>query len=193
MAGGKTHSRYAENTLLVGTFAAVGLFVVLPPAGAGLLAGLIYGLLCPPDLDHHVTTEDQHRFYRIHPRVGRWWENLWHPYDQANVHRGRSHNYPAGTWDRFWYLLKKPVWLSLPLSGLAGLALPHELGLAAALACWLVFWVALFAGQSIQDLVHIWTDAISSWWKRIKKTWPMRWFFPPRRRRAPAKYRVKTR
>lgn len=63
-----------------------------------------------------------------------------------NEHRGRSHNIPVGTAERFAWL----YWLPLCLS------FRHSDDVV-----WLVlFWLCVFAGQCVIDAVHLWLDGM---------------------------------
>ena len=100
---------------------------------------------CDPDLDHHVHTESEARIYRYNKVLGVLWSLYWWPYQKMMPHRGRSHNIPAGTFDRFVLLFWLPVLASCYLAP----------------SMWLLlFWLLTFAGQCIVDAVHLWLDGL---------------------------------
>lgn len=115
----------------------------------GYLFGLYVGRRVTPDLDiDEVGTRQTRRYRRRYRTLGRVWQIFWWPYAQLHVHRGVAHTPLIGTLGRWVYLF---WWLILLLSFLLWDYM---------LFFWLhiLFWVWVYAGQSSQDLLHIWMD-----------------------------------
>ena len=142
MADGITHARHARRAATLLTVGAVAVATVQPVA-LGLAVGAWAGVICDPDLDHHVHTESEAIIFRYNKVLGVLWSLYWWPYQKLMPHRGRSHTIPAGTLDRFVLLFWLPV--------LASCYLAPSLGLAA-------FWLLVFCGQCMVDAVHLWLD-----------------------------------
>lgn len=145
MADGRTHAR---GTAIAGTVlvaASLASAALVHPACIGLAAGALVGHLVTPDLDlAEQITYCERRIYRWNRLAGWCWVQFWRPYARRNNHRGRSHSWPRGTWDRFSYLLWLPVAVTLLWFGWPAVA----------------FWLCVFAGQSVQDWVHLWLDGM---------------------------------
>lgn len=153
MANGKTHA--AANIAVLG----ITLYLVAPrlpvDLAAGATAGAILGTLVTPDIDHHVTTQEEARFYRWFGWLGGGlWQLFWRGYAQTHQHRGRSHAPLVGTLGRWGYVV-------IRLSPLIALTLyqlwPMWLAWLPALLCAFLFNV-------LQDLVHLVLDG----WKYHK-------------------------
>ena len=144
MADGITHARHAKRAALLITAGAIAVATVQPIA-LGLAVGAWGATLAGPDMDLHVKTEDRQRVWRYNKVLGVLWGWYWKPYDWMNGHRGRSHNIPAGTFDRFVLLFWLPVLLSCYLAP----------------SLWLLlWWLMVFAGQCVVDAVHLWLDGL---------------------------------
>jgi len=144
MADGITHARYATRAATIITAGAI-ITATVQPIALGVAVGAWAATLAGPDMDMHVNTEDRARVWRYNKALGVLWSLYWRPYDWMNGHRGRSHNIPAGTLDRFVLLFWLPVLLSCYLW----------------LSWWLLaFWAFVFVGQCCVDAVHLWLDEL---------------------------------
>lgn len=160
MASGKTHAAIAKVTAHL---SAVTLLYPESPTKAAISFGMLMGILITPDLDHHKKTYEETRLLKFNKKVGQLWMWYTKPYAKIFKHRGMSHWLIVGTLTRVIWLLP----LLLPLYFYLRLALPSEFG---------DLTIYVISGWAFQDAIHIITDIVSSWWKRIKKK-------PLRRRR----------
>lgn len=144
MASGIAHAAAARRVLWCVAPVSIALAVV-PPAAAGLVCGALVGMLATPDLDiHDKVTYCERRIMRWNRFAGWCWWVFWLPYGWRNNHRGRSHRWPRGTWDRFSYLCWLPALVTVALFGWPAV----------------LFWLFVFVGQSAQDIVHIAMDGM---------------------------------
>lgn len=144
VADGITHARHAKRAAMIITAGAIAVATVQPVA-LGLAVGAWAANFCDPDLDHHVHTESETRVYRYNRTLGVLWSLYWWPYQKLMPHRGRSHDIPAGTLDRFVLLFWLPVLLSCYLAP----------------SLWLLlWWLMVFVGQCMVDAVHLWLDGL---------------------------------
>lgn len=141
MADGRTHAAWSTTAASALTVASLAALAV-SPATVGIAVGAWIGHIVTPDIDHHATTYEERRMYRINIALGVLWQLYWTPYQKMSRHRGRSHSW-AGTVERFCYLLWLPVCLSLWLE-------PDALIVQ--------FWCMVFIGQLLVDCVHFWLD-----------------------------------
>lgn len=157
MANGIEHRRAYDTSIrlwtppLVGA-SAVGLALDVPVLMAicvGFYVGLRVGRVVDPDLDHPAITLTERAAYNRSRLLGSIWRWYWSGYARSHVHRGVSHVPILGTWGRWWRLLLLPCALSAVVSSQIG---------DAALSAVILFWIAEFAGQSWQDLVHLHKD-----------------------------------
>ena len=145
MADGKTHAAYASKAAIAITLASGVAAVAVHPVFMAAPVGAWVGVVCTPDLDHHVRTEDERNVARINPVIGWLWSLYWWPYEWLNPHRGRSHTIPQGTLDRFLLVFWPIILLSLPAVPVAG--------------PWVVVaWALVFVAQMAVDAVHLWLD-----------------------------------
>ena len=145
MADGITHACYAIRAATIITADATLAAATVQPVLLGVAVGAWAGVICDPDLDHHVHTESEARVYRYNKALGVLWSLYWWPYQKLMPHRGRSHTIPAGTFDRFVLLFWLPALLSCYLW----------------LSWWLLaFWALVFVGQCCVDAVHLWLDGL---------------------------------
>lgn len=145
MSDGITHARYATRAATVITVGAIVAAAAVHPVMLGVAVGAWAANFCDPDLDHHVHTESEARVYRYNRTLGILWSLYWWPYQKLMPHRGRSHNIPAGTFDRFVLLFWLPVLLSW-------WAVP---------SWWLApWWLLVLCGQCCVDAVHLWLDGL---------------------------------
>jgi len=142
MADGITHARHAKRAATLITAGAIAVATVQPVA-LGLAVGAWGAVLVGPDYDLHVNVDQKQMVWRYNKVLGTLWGWYWKPYDWLNGHRGRSHNIPAGTFDRFVLLHWLPVLASCYLA--PSLWLP-------------LFWLMVFVGQCCVDAVHLWLD-----------------------------------
>lgn len=147
MANGRTHA--VANLVLLG----VTLYIVAPrlpvDLATGATIGAIVGTLITPDIDHHVTTQEEARFYRWFGFFGgRMWEYFWRGYAATHHHRGRSHAPIIGTLGRWAYL-------AVRLSPLIVLALYQLYPLW---LTWLPALLCAFVFNVLQDLAHLVLD-----------------------------------
>lgn len=117
--------------------------------GIGLTLGSVVGLICTPDIDHHATTYEEKRMYRINPILGVIWQLYWTPYQLCIPHaygrRSKWSHAPVfpGTFIRFIYLLWLPLlWTYSQVDT----------------SLFLIFWTSVFVGQSVQDIRHAQLD-----------------------------------
>lgn len=149
MPNGNIHGPVAVGVAIVVTGAAFAEPLLTP-----LAVGAWCGTFCDPDLDHFVTTESERKVYRLNPLIGYIYQWYWTDYHLTHGHRGNgSHTWPKGTVVRFWYLLWAPVLVSL------GWWLWQEWPIGPLL----LVWAGVFAGLSINDLVHIGLDKVWGW------------------------------
>ena len=133
------------------------LAILLIVLAVGYLFGLYVGRRVTPDLDiDEVITRQTRRYLDRHRVLGWLWRFYWLPYAIIHPHRGISHTPFIGTIGRWLYMFTVPVVGCAALLYL--LLLDSPISLTFALACYLLFWVAEYAGQSSQDLLHIWMD-----------------------------------
>lgn len=147
MANGRTHA--AANLAVLGAT----LYVIAPrlpvDLAAGATIGAILGTLCTPDIDHHVTTQEERRFYQWFGFIGGGlWELFWRGYARTHPHRGSSHAPIVGTAGRWAYA-------AIRLSPLIALALYQLWPLWLA---WLPALLCAFLFNVLQDLVHLILD-----------------------------------
>lgn len=149
MASGIEHAIAARRVLYMVAPVSLALCAV-HPAALGLAVGALVGKLATPDLDLPGITYCERRIMRWNRVAGWLWVQFWRPYARRNNHRGRSHTWPRGTWDRCSYLLWLPCLVTVALFG------------------WPValFWLCVFVGQSCQDIVHIAMDRMFIQWRR---------------------------
>lgn len=143
MSTGKVHLQVSLTAAI--PLAAVSILATVytnNPAMLGLALGAFTGCISTPDNDHEWTTESELTVYRFSKTLGALWELFWKPYELMHVHRGTSHTYPKGTIVRFLYLFWLPIALSVG----------WEL--------WPVFWLLVFVGESVPDLLHLWYDEL---------------------------------
>ncbi|MEM7130444.1 MAG: DUF2227 family putative metal-binding protein [Chloroflexota bacterium] len=118
----------------------------------GFLFGLYVGRRVTPDLDiDEVITRQTRRYLNRHRILGWLWRIYWLPYALYHPHRGISHVPLIGTLGRWVYLFFLPIVITYWLTWMSG-PQPWILLMAT------LFWMAEFAGQSMQDLLHIWMD-----------------------------------
>lgn len=154
MADGKTHAA-ANRTVLKWTaglsLSAMAITQNLSSVvvGIGQIFGSWVGLICTPDIDHHMTTVEEIRMKRINPILGALWQLYWTPYQIAIPHaygrRSKWSHAPVfpGTFIRFVYLLWLPLmWTYSQVD----------------LQLYILFWASAFIGQSIQDIRHAQLD-----------------------------------
>lgn len=143
MSSGKVHLSISITAAI--PLAAVSIYATVTtgnPAYLGLAMGAWTGCISTPDNDHEWTTESEQVVYRISKPLGIAWQLFWKPYDLLHAHRGTSHTYPVGTAVRFLYLFWLPIMLSASWSE------------------WPVFWLLVFAGVSVADLLHLKMDKL---------------------------------
>lgn len=115
----------------------------------GYLFGLYVGRRVTPDLDiDEVGTRQTRRYRRKYRTMGWVWRFFWWPYAKLHVHRGIAHTPFLGTLGRFVYLFIIPISILLYWARVNAFLF---------FAC-LLFWLWVYAGQSSQDLLHIWMD-----------------------------------
>jgi uncharacterized metal-binding protein len=152
MPPGKVHAAVARPVAAGLTLAGLGFMLIHPPAIA-LSVGAWVGKYANPDQDHHQITYTERRVIRRNRLLGWLWVLYWTPYQRSRPHRGISHSWPAGTVERFLLVF----WPALLAS--AALVLMVDDGLLVPV---LWGWGYVFIGQSIQDLIHIAMDVVSS-------------------------------
>lgn len=143
MAPGRIHTETNYRLLQLLSVVAVAVaFLGYPlPAGA-VMAGAFGGYLAGPDLDQSGVTEDELRWYRLHPLLGFLFHAYWLPYSLI-PHRSK--------------------WSHLP--GLASaLRMAYALALPGALWLWAGYplpWATLawmWAGWTAMDANHLRLD-----------------------------------
>jgi len=145
MADGAEHARASKVLNTVFVPASIIGALLIDPTLYGLGVGLVVGTLVTPDLDHHqLTTFDEKRIWSVWAPFGFVWQVYWYPYGLAHKHRGGSHTWPMGTLVRFIYFLWGPIflwftWFVFDWS-------------------YVLFWLFIFIGQSMQDLLHYYKD-----------------------------------
>lgn len=144
MATGAEHAAACRRIWRASVPVAAALAVAVHPACAGLAVGALVGKLVTPDLDLPGITYCERRIMRWNRLAGWLWRAYWMPYAWRNGHRGRSHRWPLGTLDRNLYLLWLPMATTVVLFGWPAV----------------LFWLAVFAGQSAQDICHIAMDGM---------------------------------
>jgi uncharacterized metal-binding protein len=164
MATGRTHARIAQAMLWPLGATSIYLYSLDPASGLGWVAGSVLGTAISPDIDHHATTVEEARLYRLWKPLGLLWQALWWPYEKLFAHRGISHWHIIGTATRFAYLFFGifPT-LVFALNGLlvflcehatctpTPIVIPyHQIPPSA--------WLACFCAWCIQDAGHILAD-----------------------------------
>lgn len=110
MASGKKHAQATRRTLWFLSFLSIALITYYQQVElVGLFIGAILGHLITPDIDHHWTTYEEHRMYKINRALGFLWQWYWAPYQWVFKHRGLSHVLFLGTLTRFTYVLWYPL------------------------------------------------------------------------------------
>jgi uncharacterized metal-binding protein len=145
MADGAEHARVSKilNSVIIPASIIGGFFI--DPSLYGLAVGAVVGTLVTPDLDHHqLTTFDEHRIWSVWAPFGFVWQVYWYPYGLTHKHRGGSHTWPWGTLVRFMYFLWGPIFLWFTWLGFDW--------------SYVLFWLFIFTGQSMQDLLHYYKD-----------------------------------
>lgn len=143
MSSGKVHLQASITAAI--PLAAVSFYLTATTGNSaflGLALGAFTGCISTPDNDHEWTTESEQVVYRISKPLGIAWQLFWKPYERLHVHRGTSHTYPGGTVIRFLYLFWLPMLLSANWTE------------------WPVFWILVFAGVSVPDLLHLKMDRL---------------------------------
>lgn len=146
MANGKAHA--IANRKAAGGVAVVSIVgaALVHPVTLGLAFGAWFGCQVTPDRDHHVVTFEERQAIARNGCLGRLMMLYWWPYQKLRPHRGISHTWPAGSVERFLYGLWPLLFVSFVLAGL------HP---------WLVvFWLFVFLGQSVIDIVHLRMDGM---------------------------------
>lgn len=165
MASGSTHARVSYLLQAPITVAGVVTAINYDDAqlGAGLVVGGLVGIIVTPDIDHHVVTQEELRFYQLGRIPGVLWQWLWAGYEIVVPHRGISHVPVVGTLTRALYLAVIARVLLWVMAGIAGdwcvmnacEVQPMTVG-----ALWGIavnfhrFWLGVLAGWIVQDMGH---------------------------------------
>jgi len=147
MANGKTHA--AANLVVLGAT----LYIIAPKLpvdlAIGATAGAIIGTLITPDIDHHVRTQEEQRFYQWFGWLGGGlWQLFWREYAKTHPHRGSSHAPIIGTAGRWGYM-------AIRLSPLIALALYQMWPMW---STWVPALLCAFLFNVLQDITHLILD-----------------------------------
>lgn len=161
MSDGATHARIAI-AVEAGLAAQVVTSFFPLDFSIGLMVGGVVGIIITPDIDHDKRTREENRFYAIGRPFGILWQVLWSPYPVIYRHRGISHFPILGTITRVLHILiiasiiAKFGWDLWPPDFIGPLLITYGTR----------FWLGVFCGWCTQDIVHYFTDIISTSMKR---------------------------
>jgi len=163
LSNGKEHARSTSLNLKLLTPVALSTGYYNPLIGSGLLVGGVLGHYITPDFDVNHPIYTQRKLIQRNSVFGWLLVIYWWPYSRLIPHRGSSHTWPIGTAIRFLYCLWLPLIYSLT-----------KWGYPAA-----IFWLAVFASWTLQDLTHLAKDNLL-WPHANKPAKPHRHGYKPR-------------
>lgn len=169
MASGNTHARVAYALQAPITLAGIVVAINYDDAqlGAGLVIGGLVGIIVTPDIDHHVVTHEELRFYQVGRVAGVLWQWLWAGYEIVVPHRGVSHVPVIGTLTRAIYLAviaRVLLWVAAGIAGDWCVLNACDVQPMTVGALWDIavifhrFWLGVLAGWIVQDLGHLLFD-----------------------------------
>lgn len=169
MASGRTHAAVAYVLQAPITVAGIVASTIYADAqfGLGLVIGGLVGVAITPDIDHHVTTHEEFRFYQLGRVPGVLWQWLWSGYEMMVPHRGVSHWPVIGTLTRALYLVaivRVVLWTVAGVTTDACAILecsPVVLHLGSLWSIAVIFhrfWIGVLAGWIAQDFGHLFMD-----------------------------------